>query len=630
MRAVLSVATLEMSRRILLLPAALVVGLLPFVVNPLLKTPSHLVHVIGLAGSFFMVLVVAAILGASAVGADLGAGRLSFFFSRPLAGWAIFAGKVLAAVLLTFSAGLLAALPVHVFSRTLIERPYATRLDGFLPLLGLTLFVILGAHFLGVIVRARSPWLILDVALLTSCVWWLDHLVRELGGFSDSWMVNDPELRVLTRVLWFLAAVLLATGLSQVVIGRTDLVRSHRAASLTFWPLFLVLPIGLALYATWLRVATSADLTQVFPALASRDGRFLSLTGPARGGRIASFLIDTEAGLESRRGSAETWAMVDSLTTFSEDGSRAFWLEVNFEREMLLRSFSLGPSRAAASAAALHPWPAPFWRREAHLGPGSEQVLLLDPHLSVYDTRSGKRTLWVPDLPGRPFLAAHFLSASRLRAYRRSSTGVEILEAVLPNGAAAIVGSLPMALSSEPNRLVPRLRFDRGRTLLLAIGYQDLRILVADAREGRVLREVTAGGAFVDAAFLEDGRVAVAEAQGGLRVMPVRSGEPEETIPLPSFPGFIPRWIEARPAGPGHLVVSLESFSFVPGRLVVVDLGARKVVRTEEGVSLLGRGHEAFDGTVVLRTKEPSFLRYDAATGERTVIWAKGQKLAAR
>ena len=55
-------------------------------------------------------------LGASVIGEDLAERRLGFYFSRPLSGWAIWASKNLAAILITLGTGLVFVLPVALLS----------------------------------------------------------------------------------------------------------------------------------------------------------------------------------------------------------------------------------------------------------------------------------------------------------------------------------------------------------------------------------------------------------------------------------------------------------------------------------------------------------------------------------
>ena len=114
MSGLLAITARELRLRWTLLPVALSLGLVPLlapVLAPVLGFALPAPGLVGLVLSLLMGTLAALLTGASVIGGDLGSRRLGFFFSRPLAWWAIWGGKFLAAVLLTLGAGLLAAVP---------------------------------------------------------------------------------------------------------------------------------------------------------------------------------------------------------------------------------------------------------------------------------------------------------------------------------------------------------------------------------------------------------------------------------------------------------------------------------------------------------------------------------------
>src|SRR5260370_1421299 len=110
MKALVGIAGRELRRRWMILPAALVVGFVP-VVAPRLGWKAVGDPVVGLLLCLLLGTMTALATGYSAIGGEIAAGRLGFFFSRPVPWWAIWGGKFSASVLLTALAGVLAALP---------------------------------------------------------------------------------------------------------------------------------------------------------------------------------------------------------------------------------------------------------------------------------------------------------------------------------------------------------------------------------------------------------------------------------------------------------------------------------------------------------------------------------------
>ena len=115
-------------------------------------------EVIGVVSSVFpggYALAVAALLGASIVGADITTRRMSFYFARPVSGPAIWFGKLLAAVFLIVASYVIVALPAlftgNKSSLWRIGDAQATLIfAGF----AAALFIV--GHSLGTMVRSRS------------------------------------------------------------------------------------------------------------------------------------------------------------------------------------------------------------------------------------------------------------------------------------------------------------------------------------------------------------------------------------------------------------------------------------------------------------------------------------------
>jgi hypothetical protein len=108
------------------------------------------------------------ILGGSVIARDLGERRLGFYFARPLRGWTIWGGKLAAATALTLGGGLLVLLPTALLNASWPDPGFVfgfSRSTGLWMVVALAAgFLLLVSHALGVILRARSAWLVLDLA----------------------------------------------------------------------------------------------------------------------------------------------------------------------------------------------------------------------------------------------------------------------------------------------------------------------------------------------------------------------------------------------------------------------------------------------------------------------------------
>ncbi|MBV8202423.1 MAG: hypothetical protein JOZ15_17535, partial [Acidobacteria bacterium] len=293
MRGLTAVLNHEIAARRLLLLVSPLVGLIAFAA-PLLSAAgsgagaanSELRDTAALFLSLALSGLGALLLGASALGADLASRRLAFFFSRPLSGAAVWAGKLGAAAICAWAAGLLALLPVLLVDaaadgagRLLLHNPV---LPG--SLLGLCFaavpLAVLVAHAGGVVLRTRSAWLILDLAGAVT-VWAIAlAAVRRLqywGALPDPL----PLVPLLALAGGAAGAALLAASAAEVIDGRTDPVRGHRTLSLTLAGLGLAGALVFAALAQrWIAIAP-LDLERWSFAAVAPGGQWIALAGPA-------------------------------------------------------------------------------------------------------------------------------------------------------------------------------------------------------------------------------------------------------------------------------------------------------------------------------------------------------------
>ena len=280
---------------------------------------------------------------------DLAERRLGFYFARPLSGSAIWAGKLAAAAALTVGAGLLVLLPA-----TLVGGPpdpsgywgtstgvFRSGFDLAVIWFGILLLTLSAAHAVSVMVRSRSPWLLLDLAALgvTSSVAGicLLILIRKGAGLpiyhwqrSGPGPAGGPTLLLYVEILVALVALLgltVASG-AQVTRGRTDLRRGHRTLSIVLWSLLLPASFLLAGYTRWFLAVSPEDLVSVNSTMGSPASPWIAVQGRAahRGGYRPGFLLDVGSRRFVPAGfSLTSSTALPSCVSRRMDGERSGW-----------------------------------------------------------------------------------------------------------------------------------------------------------------------------------------------------------------------------------------------------------------------------------------------------------------
>jgi hypothetical protein len=336
MKALFAVTGRELAERRLLFLAALLLGLLalaaPWLPGSAGSDPAELRSAMATGLAMIVSFVLALVLGGVIVARDLGERRLGFYFARPLPGWAIWGGKMLAAALLSLGAGALVLLPALLAGGRIefldIGRGWGFDLLGalspaFLVPLGLLLLLVT-AHAVSIMIQARSPWLLLDgaaLALIVATLWACrEALLREWALDVLRW--TGTGFMIASLVSGALA------GLVQVTRGRTDLHRGHRLLSLTLWGLLGAATLGCAAYTRWVLTAEPEDLVSFTSVVPSPAGTWIGLEGKVagRGQLTPMFLFDVASGRSVRLVGAfqdYTWEQ----PAFSANGRHAVWLE---------------------------------------------------------------------------------------------------------------------------------------------------------------------------------------------------------------------------------------------------------------------------------------------------------------
>lgn len=517
MRGFFAVLERELVERRLLAVVALVVGLLPLAVpwfsNAPHLNPADIRDGAALAFCMTFTVVVAILLGASVIAGDLAERRLGFYFSRPLSGWAIWGGKIVAAALLAVGGGLLVLLPVLLSGGEIdIQGAWPGRtLRANLLSLGVfwvacMLFLILAAHAASVMIRARSPWLAVDLvaATVVGLLLWsarFELLFMRALLFPSFWDVLAVAL---------IFSGLAVAGAIQVVRGRTDPRRGHRALSLTLWGLLLTLAAASQGFAHWMLDVSPEDLTHVTEVSSAPSGSWIAFSGPARhrGEYRPHFLFDTTSGRYVRKWWGET--------LFSADGTRAVWLEPagrSFRSlELVLYSLDLRDPDATPV-------------RTTFSFDGYTGTLALSPRGDRLASIQGDRLL-VEDLDRRKILASIPLPGLTRDLWQEGgmrfldSEHILLLQtrALSPDGGSALLGGgfemvggvvdLSREKSFVPRRIATRQGYpawtvspDGSRVLF----YGKLSITLLDLRTGR---EIATLPPELNPEFLADGRIA--------------------------------------------------------------------------------------------------------------------------
>ena len=262
MRAFLTVFRVTIAGKGGLLLLAAAIGAVPVVVGtqrPELFGFGPLVQTIIWTG----ILAATFVLGLSLLGDELAAGRLSFFFGRPVPAAAIWGGKVAGGVVVAVAITAASLLPMNLWWPRWDQGPELGPIGlGHVatPVLGVALGMVAG-----VLIRGRSRWSILDgVALAAVPLLWIDIYapietarthISAIPRLTERQPLRDLlEQRVdLVVSVLVLAAIVggLAASAAALSVGRASARRAHAAASVTLWSILLPTAACVLVYAHW-------------------------------------------------------------------------------------------------------------------------------------------------------------------------------------------------------------------------------------------------------------------------------------------------------------------------------------------------------------------------------------------
>ncbi|MEJ2189543.1 MAG: hypothetical protein P8Y93_09035, partial [Acidobacteriota bacterium] len=470
----------------------------------------------------------ALLFGATIFGRDLSEGRLGFFFARPVDGIAVWWGRMLAAYLLILASEAVALLPSLFGGLRVIATSTDWGWPAVVTYLLAPLVLLLLAHAVSIMVRARTGWLVLDLtgfAIFVVVGWTSLRPLLAMGAESASWVL----VSALAVALLLSLAVAGAIGMTA---GRVDLLRTHRSLSLALWGTLALCMICIAGYSHWLRDMAPPDFRNVDVVSVGPDGHWVEVFGYSRGRLdvrrrcLVSTIDDRWMPLP------EHWGAYPTDVHYSADGSIALWGGEGAGDE----------PRALWWANLQYPRPSP---QLTNLVVPMESSLVLSPsgsHLAMLEAR----TLSIFDLPNERLLRATrlpndfdrltilFPAEGNLRLFARIGNGDEqslsIFEADVATGRIEQTGTIEdvgdhpvLVVDAGLKHLVVRTRSGDGLTV---------RNRICDASDGSFIRDMSATGLPL---FLHDGRLVSLKADdGNMAHLVVESvtGEDRMTYPI--------------------------------------------------------------------------------------------------
>jgi len=616
-RGLMAVAAREVSERIALLGLAVVVAAVPFL-GPWIGIGDR--PLLGVLLSVVMVFAAAVLTGASVIASDLAERRLGFFLSRPLPWWSVWCGKMLAAVVLTFSAGAIVLAPSAVAEEWQLP-PGGWWVRILVP----GLIAVIGAvNVMAVGYRARSLWFGVDIALIGTLVWLVVHTSRGLLA----WGVWAITYDFIAPALWVLAAAVTLAGAAQMALGRADIARSHRVMAIVVWSVLTPAALAYAAWGTWVQRMGPADVRSVLTAWSPPQGPWIVATGRAGWPRpellSVALLVDTSTGQFRRLGPAFS----PLRPGFSGDASRAVWVSDPFGDTPHLIVADLGAGEAALSNVPL-PIPPGSVMGFALSADGRHAAVAQDALATLFRIGSQQAAAAAPlgstrltpivfDDQGR----AHLLSA---RQDFRSPGTLDVVVLDPATRKASATGHIdtrgnPLEVWAPAGERVAVIhRLERRPSLTLH-----------DGTTGALLATLVAegGAGHVAATFLRDGRLAVVESKRGV-VLRVFSAEGVESWSLDVSPTYA--GARATEVARGVLAVELS----VRGRgsrsdTVLVDETAARVIRRETGLHPAASSWFAWraqtlpdDGSLFI-DDGGALVRLDIATGTRQRLLGGG------
>lgn len=360
---------------------------LPWLPGLAAPRPDELRGSAALAAAALWSLLVAVAEGLGWLATDLREGRLGFDFRLPASGTAIWAARFAASAAAIAGAVLLVLAPAIALGAELavlreglamlVASATGARFDSpgaaWATLLALA-FV--GGNILGLATASRDAWLALDLSAIAGLKLLTLSAVVPLGALLAS--------RATASLLLAVGAAAALAGLiaswRQLVAGRTEPARAHRAYSIPFAALLLLPAISAV---GWSRSYRDARLEELYPTFLAGEElgeRWLALGGLAEGRSDLRFrfLVRPDDATVVPLGPTQLVGEEGDRARISADRSTLAWLKIRFARggvataELETLAASAEEPAPAATAVAWSGLPADW-----NLSPGGDRVASL-------------------------------------------------------------------------------------------------------------------------------------------------------------------------------------------------------------------------------------------------------------
>lgn len=278
----LTIARREIEERAFVLVAAIAAALVPFVVLAVPHTTgadrAGAIAAIGFLVAVGFTWGLALVLGVTLIGRELSERRLSFYFSRPVSGAAIWFGKLIGATAVLVASFLIVhAIPLTLGGgewKTMATETRSVVASGVLAI-GFALMLI--AHIVSTWARSHSPLLALDFAGVLTFIAVATASIVALA-FAGA---RSAAFEIAAVLLIALVVAVLGGGAWQLARGRVDARRSHRALSTFVWTTLGIAVVVAGAWTAWVLGASPRNLTTAFGGF--QQGNIVRVEGVARG-----------------------------------------------------------------------------------------------------------------------------------------------------------------------------------------------------------------------------------------------------------------------------------------------------------------------------------------------------------
>jgi ABC-type transport system involved in multi-copper enzyme maturation permease subunit len=480
------------------------------------RSPREVIALSALIAASGFTLALAIMSGASFVGRDLSDGRMSFYFSRPVASASIWFGKLTAGILMLVGCFAVIVAPGWLaVTRTMWTSVVTISLEkASVLILAVALALFLLAHAISTFARSRSPLIVFDFAAALICGVVIRLLIVPLIA-GDAYALISK----LSIALGIAAAVGIAGGGAwQLERGRTDRRRSHLALSQFLWSTLAAALLIAAAYVAWVVSIKPGDLTAQIQANRSTSGPFAIITGTAKGRADyhGAFLLDTEDGSTWR---VDPWS--EAGVRYTRNGRSAVVPRRGTSAAEIV-VYTRGKTEPADTGLTISS--GDYFVDDD----GGRIATISNQHiLSVYDVAS-KRSLASVMLPNASYVRKFFLTPDVVRLYLSEHGGMKIMEFDVPSRALRETGFI-----ASPGFINFFTDPAGQRMVVMRSGAEDV-LTLNDARTGAPIKTLANGTRLKTARFLRDGRIAFIDGPDTQPILHILAsdGTPQRDIPL--------------------------------------------------------------------------------------------------